>query len=162
MLYSTIITTPLGTLRISADEQGLVEIILPGDHAVIPATMSSAESPTNAFLDLAGQQIREYCAGERREFDLPLSITGTRFQQQVWDIIRRVPYAGTMSYGEIARLLGNVGKARAVGGAAHANPLPLVIPCHRIIGADGSLTGFGGGVDLKKRLLDLEQRFAGK
>ena len=162
MLNSTTVTTPLGIFRISADDRGLAEIILPGSRAGISAKMSPADSRSNVFLNLAAQQIREYCAGERTEFDIPLSITGTRFQQQVWDIIRSIPYAGTMSYGEIARQLGDTAKARAVGGAAHANPLPLVIPCHRVIGADGSLTGFGGGINLKKRLLNLEKKYSGK
>jgi methylated-DNA-[protein]-cysteine S-methyltransferase len=156
MLYSTSVATPLGTFRLSADDQGLSEIILP-ESSRISAEASREGSSDNTILDLAAQQIQEYCAGVRTEFDLPLSVNGTRFQRQVWDIIHHIPFGQTMSYGEIARQLGTVRKARAVGGAANANPLPLVIPCHRVIGSDGTLTGFAGGIDLKKRLLRLEK-----
>ena len=156
MLYSTSVATPLGTFRLSADDQGLSEIILP-ESSRISAEASREGSSDNTILDLAAQQIQEYCAGVRTEFDLPLSVNGTCFQRQVWDIIHHIPFGQTMSYGEIARQLGTVRKARAVGGAANANPLPLVIPCHRVIGSDGTLTGFAGGIDLKKRLLRLEK-----
>ena len=156
MLYTTTVTTPLGTFCLSADDDGLTAIILPGTDK------SSTEEPVNLrppslSLERAARQVLQYCEGKRTEFDLPLSVQGTHFQQQVWNIILRIPYGQTMIYGEIARQLGGIGKARAVGGAAHANPLPLVIPCHRVISSDGDLTGFAGGIGLKKRLLLLEK-----
>ena len=157
MLYTTTVTTPLGMFRLSADDQGLSEIILPDTDSKISKKEPMDEPTRNPCLERAARQILEYCEGKRTEFDLPLSINGTRFQRQVWDIIRRIPFGQTMSYGEIARQLGGTGKARAVGGAANANHLPLVIPCHRVIGSDGTLTGFAGGIKLKKCLLDLEK-----
>ncbi len=101
-------------------------------------------------------QLREYFAGERRSFELPLEARGTPFQQRVWRALSRIPYGQTVSYGELARRLGQPGAARAVGLANGANPLPIVWPCHRVIGSDGSLTGFGGGLAIKRRLLSLE------
>ncbi|HFQ91147.1 MAG TPA: methylated-DNA--[protein]-cysteine S-methyltransferase, partial [Desulfobulbus sp.] len=98
-------------------------------------------------------QIDEYLDGSRKSFQLPLSLHGTAFQLSVWRLLAQIPFGTTRSYGGLARQLGGVGKARAVGRAAHANPLPLVIPCHRLVGADGSLTGFAGGLALKKKLL---------
>lgn len=158
MLYSTRISTALGVIRLFADEQGLTRIDLPGTADGRPDSVPRPE-PTakEGCLVIAARQIREYCAGERTVFDLPLSVTGTAFQRQVWDIIRRIPYGRTMSYGGVASELGSAGKARAVGGAAHANSLPLVIPCHRVVGADGSLTGFGSGLEMKEQLLRLEK-----
>ena len=157
MRYSTSVATPLGTFQVYCDDQGLTRIILPGTNCTTPEgeTVGTKEPPT--FLELAAKQIIEYCKGMRTIFDVPLSVNGTVFQQQVWDKIRNIPYGQTMSYGEIARQLGSTGKARAVGGAAHANPLPLVIPCHRVIGSNGTLTGFAGGLELKGRLLHLEK-----
>ena len=156
MLYSTSVKTPLGTFRISCDNTGLTEIILPDTNCNAQGNGTTETKEPPPLLKLAAKQIIEYCKGRRTIFDLPLSVNGTMFQQQVWDIIRHIPYGQTMSYGEIARQLGSTGKARAVGGAAHANRLPLVIPCHRVIGSNGTLTGFAGGIELKERLLNLE------
>ncbi len=102
------------------------------------------------------QQITEYLAGERRRFDLPLDLRGTAFQLAVWTELARVPYGTTISYGELATQIGRPRAARAVGTAVGANPLPIIIPCHRVIGKTGALVGFGGGLDLKQRLLALE------
>jgi methylated-DNA-[protein]-cysteine S-methyltransferase len=101
-------------------------------------------------------QLREYFAGTRRHFELALAPRGTPFQLAVWQVLRAIPYGQTMSYGEIARGLGRPEAARAVGLANGANPLPIIVPCHRVIGADGSLTGFGGGLPIKRALLQLE------
>lgn len=117
--------------------------------------MTTADHP---LLDAAAGQIIAYLRGRLTDFDLPLSLTGTRFRQQAWTIMRTIPYGETCTYGEIARELGNDGLARAVGGAANANPVPLVIPCHRVVGAHGRLTGFAGGLTMKKYLLELEKR----
>jgi len=157
MRYSTSVATPLGTFRVSCDDQGLTEIILPGTNCTTPEDETVMAKAPPALLQLAAKQIIEYCKGRRTIFDLPLSVNGTVFQQQVWDIIHHIPYGQTMSYGEIAKQLGSTGKARAVGGAAHANKLPLVIPCHRVIGSNGTLTGFAGGLELKESLLHLEK-----
>lgn len=157
MLYSTSVQTQLGTFRISCDDIGLTEIILPGTHSNTPEDATGETVKIPPLLKLAAKQVLGYCKGRRTIFDLPLSLNGTTFQQQVWDIIRHIPYGQTMSYGDIAKQLGSTGKARAVGGAAHANPLPLIIPCHRVIGSNGTLTGFAGGIELKKSLLHLEK-----
>jgi len=110
------------------------------------------------LLRRAKAQLEEYFQGERKTFDLPLCPQGTVFQQAVWSVMREIPFGETKSYSEIATALGNVNKARAVGGAANKNPLPLVIPCHRVIGSSGRLTGFSGGLNLKQLLLDLEKK----
>lgn len=109
------------------------------------------------FTD-AIRQLREYLAGRLADFDLPLAPEGTPFQQQVWRAVAAIPYGETRSYGEIARGIGRADAVRAVGAANGQNPLPIVIPCHRVIGSDGRLTGYGGGLPLKKRLLALESR----
>lgn len=102
------------------------------------------------------RQLDEYSAGQRRDFDLALDLQGTPFQLQVWRALRAIPYGRTISYGELAARIGQPGGSRAVGAANHANPLPIVVPCHRVIGADGSMTGFGGGIGIKRRLLQFE------
>ncbi len=152
MLSSTEIRTPLGPLLLVADTRGLRRIVLPGCSP--PARRGREITPADhPLLAEAARQIGEYLGGRRTDFRLPLSLHGTPFQVSVWRLLAQIPFGTTRSYGELARQLGGVGRARAVGGAAHANPLPLVIPCHRLVGADGSLTGFAGGLALKERLL---------
>jgi len=107
-------------------------------------------------IDEVRRQVEEYCAGERTDFDLELAPSGTPFQRAVWDALLAIPYGETRSYGEIARVIGQPGAARGVGSANHSNPIALIIPCHRVIGADGSLTGYGGGLPLKRALLEHE------
>ena len=104
------------------------------------------------------RQLRDYLAGRLTAFDLPLAPEGTDFQQRVWRAVAAIPYGETRSYGEVAREIGRKDAVRAVGAANGQNPLPIVIPCHRVIGSDGRLTGYGGGLPLKKRLLELESR----
>jgi len=101
-------------------------------------------------------QLREYFNRQRKEFDFPLEILGTDFQKKVWDELIKIPYGETISYGELANRMGDKNLMRAVAAANGANPIPIVIPCHRVIGADGSLTGYGGGLDVKQKLLELE------
>lgn len=115
-----------------------------------------AEQETET-LRKAGQELQEYFAGKRKTFDLELAPEGTEFQQKVWTALQRIPYGQTRSYGEIAKEIGNPKAVRAVGGANHRNPIMIVIPCHRVIGANGSLTGFGGGLGMKEYLLKLEK-----
>lgn len=146
--------TPIGPVRIIADRQGLCRIRLPGasPRDLVPETTP----PTDPVLSQARQQITEYFKGVRREFTLPLSIRGTAFEKKVWDALQNIPWGDVWSYGQVARALGKINLARAVGRAAGANPLPLVIPCHRVIGADRNLTGFAAGIAMKKYLLELE------
>lgn len=114
------------------------------------------EVDDNAFPD-AVEQLAEYFAGERTEFDLPLEMEGTAFQRTVWSALREIPYGETCSYGEIARNIGSPAAFRAVGLANGHNPISIIVPCHRVIGANGSLTGYGGGLERKRLLLDLEK-----
>ncbi len=147
--------TPLGALQLTVNDDGrLVEILLPNRKpAAASATPSSA---ARLGMRAACDQLREYFLGKRRVFDLPLERAGSPFEQQVWTALLAVPYGATTSYGAIATGLGLVNGARAVGRANGANPIPIVIPCHRVIGSDGSLTGYGGGLPLKRALLELE------
>ncbi len=113
-------------------------------------------------LDRARKQLEEYLAGNRKVFSVDLELTGTPFQKKVWAELLKIPYGQTASYKDIARRIGHQRSYRAVGGAVHNNPVAIIVPCHRVIGSDGSLTGFAGGLELKKMLLDLESRQAGK
>jgi methylated-DNA-[protein]-cysteine S-methyltransferase len=143
------------------------DLLLAGDHGTLHqlrfAKGSKATQPDpswqrddDAFASAIGQ-LREYFFGTRREFDLSLCPSGTPFQLQVWEQLRSIPYGCTISYGELARRLGNPSAARAVGLANGSNPIAIIIPCHRVIGANGKLTGFGGGLDVKEKLLTLER-----
>lgn len=156
--------SPVGVLRLIADDQGLREIWFEREDR--PEQVKSdwvAASPMHAPATIlaARQQLREYFAGERRQFELPLHPLGTPFQQDVWQQLRLIPYGTTISYGELARRVGNAHASRAVGAANGRNPLSIVVPCHRVIGSNGQLTGFSGGLPIKRMLLALEQRTAG-
>jgi methylated-DNA-[protein]-cysteine S-methyltransferase len=133
---------------------------LPG--TVAEAAPASQDGPDAAPLAAAARQLTEYFAGQRTEFDLPLEMAGTDFQRRVWAALREIPYGETVSYGELARGLGQASASRAVGLANGKNPFAVVVPCHRVVGSDGSLTGYGGGLDRKRFLLALEQRVSGK
>lgn len=124
-----------------------------------PASCGCHEaSPVDiAILDEAERQLREYFEGRRRAFDLPLELSGTPFQRLVWDALLGIPYGEVKTYGELARKIGKPRAARAVGGACHANPIAIIVPCHRVVGTGGALVGFGGGLDVKEKLLDLER-----
>jgi methylated-DNA-[protein]-cysteine S-methyltransferase len=149
--------TPIGTLLIAGDESALRRIAFPQrGNAVRPEPDWRAS--TRGPVGEARRQLREYFAGRRSDFDVPLAPEGTAFQRAVWQRLREIPYAATISYGELARRVGNPKASRAVGSANGANPLPIVIPCHRVIAGDGTLGGFGGGLPTKQVLLDLEQR----
>jgi methylated-DNA-[protein]-cysteine S-methyltransferase len=154
------IDTPIGPLTLIASDDGLREIRFANDRA--PRTVDGPTDADHPVLAEAARQLGEYFAGERQQFDLPLEPVGTDFQLAAWRALTRIPYGRTVSYGEQARRLGLAGKARAVGAANGRNPLPIVVPCHRVIGADGSLVGFGGGLDTKAWLLDHERRVAGE
>jgi methylated-DNA-[protein]-cysteine S-methyltransferase len=154
MIHTTM-PSPVGPLFLAADDDGLhlIEFVSPshpmprgpdwreGDHAVLRETR---------------RQLEDYFTGTRRTFDLPLAPRGTGFQLEVWQALRDIPYGETISYATLARRIAKPGASRAVGAANGRNPLPIVVPCHRVIGADGSLTGFGGGLPTKQYLLTLE------
>ena len=148
-LTSATVDTPIGELTLVASETGLREVLWAGEETEAPAGAS-------AVLDAAAEQFREYFAGERTDFDVPLDVAGTDFQHDAWLALASIPYGETVSYAEQARRLGRPAAVRAVGAANGLNPLPIVLPCHRVIGSDGSLTGFGGGLDVKRALLEHE------
>ena len=151
MRYSTL-TTPIGELMLTADDDGaLTGVNLPNRHPD-PAGWERDD----ALLGDARRPLTEYFAGERTTFDLPLRPEGAPFQLRVWDALLRIPYGETASYGDLARELGHPTAARAVGAANGRNPIAIVVPCHRVIGANGSLTGYAGGLECKRALLDLE------
>lgn len=145
----------MGGLELLASDRGLTGVVFP------PGAMDPwGESPGGCLGDAAAQ-LQEYFAGERTTFDLPLDPVGTSFQLAVWEVLRTIPFGETISYGEQARRLGDRRKARAVGAANGRNPLPIVVPCHRVIGADGRLVGFSSGLDAKRWLLAHERRPGG-
>ena len=148
------ISTPLGDITAVADEVGLTQVILAGDDGSALAEATEG----GAIADAAATQLAEYFAGERMAFDVPLAPQGTEFQQTVWKALGDVPFGTTATYGEIARAIGQLTATRAVGAANGRNPIPIIIPCHRVIGASGELTGYsgGGGIETKRRLLDHE------
>jgi methylated-DNA-[protein]-cysteine S-methyltransferase len=145
-----VIDTPLGPVTLGSTEKGLASVHF--GNRVPPGGIVDNESNT-AF----SQQIDEYFHGRRRHFDFPLDFSGTPFQLAVWRELMNIPYGETRSYGDIARKLGKPGASRAVGMANHDNHLAIVIPCHRVVGHDGSLTGYAGGIRLKEQLLSLER-----
>ena len=153
MQYCTV-SSPVGELLLASDETGLRMLgFQDGTHPTRPQP-EWQEDPRPFKTVLA--QLRDYFAGKRREFDLPLAPEGTKFQLKVWSALRTIPYGKTWSYGELARRIRKPKAARAVGAANGQNPIPIIVPCHRVIGANGSLTGFGGGLKIKRILLELE------
>ena len=152
-----LIDSPAGPLLLAAEQGALCAIRFGGQGWREDPDEAASAGPDAAVLDGAERQLEEYFAGRRTTFDLPLRPAGTPFQQRVWAVLRTIPYGRTMSYGEVAARIGNPRASRAVGMANHANPLPIVIPCHRVIGASGRLTGYAGGLAVKRLLLGLEQ-----
>ena len=156
--YRTDLDSPIGRLRLYGDHQALLAVLFESEEPPAIATVDgpAVEDARAGALPQAVRQLREYFDGARRTFDLPLAPRGTPFQQRVWRALTRIPYGRTVAYGELARRIGRPGAARAVGMANHHNPLPIIVPCHRVIGADGGLTGYGGGLERKRWLLALE------
>lgn len=150
MGYKLPVPSALGTFVLEAEGEALTALYLPGQE---PAPAPLGESP---LLLQAAEELTEYLAGRRRTFGLPLAPGGTPFQRQVWEALRAIPYGETRTYGQIAAALGRPKAVRAVGQANHRNPLPIFIPCHRVVGAGGALTGYAGGLALKRALLALE------
>ena len=155
--YWTTVDSPVGELLLTSDGTSLTRVLF-SPFTVDPAW---SEEPCT-LLDEAVTQLRDYFAGVRTDFDLPLEPAGTPFQLVVWQALREIPYAETINYGQLATRVGNRNASRAVGMANGRNPISIVVPCHRVIGANGSLTGYGGGLDRKRTLLDLERRTAGQ
>ena len=149
-----VIESPIGPLLVAGDEAGLRRIHFPRQGKAQPPEEGWVRDG-RPFRELA-RQLGEYFAGKRRRFELTLAPQGTPFQLATWRALTEIPYGKTTSYGELARRLGRPGASRAVGAANGKNPLPIVVPCHRVIGRDGSLTGFGGGLPVKRALLALE------
>lgn len=152
--------TPLGTVRLAASPTGLCGLWFDGQrHLPAPLNGPSAwhEAPEHPVLRQATEQLRQYLCGERQHFDLPLDLTGcTPFQQAVWQALQRIPIGHTMSYAALGLQIGRPTAVRAVGNAVGRNPLSVVVPCHRVLGLDGSLTGYAGGLERKAALLHLE------
>ena len=158
--------SPVGDLVLTASETGLTGVYFPtsrkqslplgrvSPHPLSPSPVG--RGGTNDLLDRVEAQLKEYFAGSRTTFDLPLEPRGTDFQLSVWMLLRKIPYGVTTSYGELARRLGDPKATRAVGAANGANPIPIIVPCHRVVGSKGELTGFGGGIERKRWLLEHE------
>ena len=157
----TVVETPVGPLTLVGDHDGLHAVYFRGRSG----PLDEAARDAGPFAD-AVTQLEEYFAGELRQFELELDLVGTLFQRRVWDALRQIPYGITTTYGTLAHEIGAaVGRGdfnpRAVGAAVGRTPVPIIVPCHRVIGADGSLTGYGGGLQRKQALLDLESRVHG-
>jgi methylated-DNA-[protein]-cysteine S-methyltransferase len=156
------VPSPVGTLRLVATDEALIALLWTGlrpDNVALPAQISlegAHEDPNHPILLAAEAQLTEYFAGTRREFDLPIEMRGTEFQKQCWEQLLAIPFGETRSYQQIANALGNPKSTRAVGAANGRNPISIIVPCHRVIGSSGSLTGFGGGMENKALLLALE------
>jgi methylated-DNA-[protein]-cysteine S-methyltransferase len=148
MIVYGLVPAPFGEILVAKEGNAVVEIRF-------RAGVIDGRRDDRAVADVAAQ-LQQYFRGERRAFDLPLAPRGTEFQQLVWSALQRIPYGETRSYSDIAREIGRPAAVRAVGAANGANPIPIVIPCHRVVGSNGSLTGFGGGIETKRWLLALE------
>lgn len=151
-MFVKYVQTPLGRMAVAGDEHGISALYLPRDS--VPKRLIEGDTEP---LNLAQQQLLEYFGGERKSFDLPLNLDCTEFQRAVYNQLGLIPYGETTTYGAIAQALGKQGAARAVGQVNRNNPLPIFLPCHRVIGANGKLTGFRGGLNMKKKLLALER-----
>lgn len=166
-MYQYFMASPIGKLRLVEDGGFIKEISLAdvpaarlnSEGKIIKAaeTYVGAATEKTEILAEAERQLREYFAGVRKSFDLPLKPDGTAFFQSVWNELQEIPYGETRTYGDIAKAVGKPTVARAVGMANHHNPIMIVIPCHRVIGANGQLVGYAGGLDVKQRLIDLEK-----
>ncbi len=151
----TFMDSPVGRLLLAGDEQGLWILAFANERRQLRLgeTWRRAESPFREAV----RQLTAYFSRDLRCFDLPLHLAGTGFQLRVWNVLRSIPYGSTTSYGEVARRIDRPAAVRAVGGANHANPVAIVVPCHRVIGSTGKLVGYGGGLDIKEKLLAFER-----
>lgn len=150
-----IVNSPVGKILMAANAEGLTHLLF-AEHLRVPPPDGDGSAEADKILSATEKQLAEYFAGRRRFFDLPLSPQGTEFQTEVWLALRRIPFGETVSYQALARNIGRPKAVRAVGAANGANPISIVVPCHRVIGKNGRLTGFGGGLQAKADLLKLE------
>jgi methylated-DNA-[protein]-cysteine S-methyltransferase len=150
------VESPVGALKLVASDKGLAAILWENDSPRRVPLTGLVENDKHPVLLKTERQLQEYFAGSRRAFDLPLDMRGTTFQKDVWEALLAIPYGETRSYGQLAKQLGRPSASRAVGAANGRNPISIVVPCHRVIGSSGKLTGFAGGLDVKARLLDME------
>ena len=163
IVHLTHFVTPLGPMTVASTAHGVVASSLPGDGRDHVRRWLARRLPRAEVVEGTGRNaavvsaVQAYLAGRRRDLDVPLDLRGTPFQKKVWSALRRVPYGETISYADLARRAGHPRAARACGSANGSNPVPLFVPCHRTIAADGTLGGFGGGLPLKRRLLALER-----
>jgi O-6-methylguanine DNA methyltransferase len=155
----------VGTIRVAATSRGVCKIALGKETAAdffgwleCHVAHAPRRPDRSGIVALALDQVAEYLDGQRRDFDLPLDLRGTEFQRRVWSAVAAIPYGETRTYAQIAQVIGKPQAVRAVGVANGANPLPLVVPCHRVLGSDGGLTGYGGGLDVKRKLLEMERQ----
>lgn len=167
-IYYRRIDTKIGRLLLASGEKGLCRIALPGEeekrflddlkkfYGNCLLWDEDAEGEKSPINRKAQKELLLYLDGKLKQFSIPLDMRGTDFQKKVWCELLKIPYGKVATYGDIARAVGKPGASRAVGGASHKNPIPIVVPCHRVVGANGSLVGYGGGLELKKKLLDLE------
>lgn len=155
--HTLTIPSPVGPITLSANDTALTGVDI---GRALDASEGEHGRTPHPILSMAAAQLDEYFSGVRTEFDLPLELAGTEFQLAVWQALETIPYGQTRSYGDIADLIGRHGAARAVGGAVGANPIPIIIPCHRVMGSNGAITGYSGGdgISTKKQLLAREQR----
>lgn len=152
-----IIESPVGKLKLIASDKGLVAILWENDNPRRVRLSELVANDEHPVLLETERQLGEYFAGKRKAFSVPLYIRGTRFQKDVWEVLLAIPFGETRSYGQLAKQLGNPRATRAVGAANGRNPLSIIVPCHRVIGSSGKLTGFAGGLDTKAKLLSLEK-----
>jgi methylated-DNA-[protein]-cysteine S-methyltransferase len=153
-----VVDSPIGPMTLVAQDETLVGVFMDDQRHLPPNERFGHPDPgESVVLATARRQLEEYFAGERTEFDLPLAPEGTPFQQRVWEALRAIPYGETVSYGELARRIGQPTASRAVGLANGKNPISIVVPCHRVIGSSGKLIGYGGGLERKQTLLELER-----
>ena len=157
-LVYKIIDSPVGKLKLVASDKGLVAILWENDNPRRVRLGDLAEDGRHPILRETERQLEEYFAGKRKSFSLALDMRGTRFQNDVWEALLAIPFGETRSYGQLAKQLGNPKATRAVGAANGRNPISIIVPCHRVIGSSGKLTGFAGGLDTKAHLLELEAR----
>jgi methylated-DNA-[protein]-cysteine S-methyltransferase len=155
-VYYTTFESPVGPLLLAGDSIALRQVSFKSSKR--SATPQADWKENQASFDEVIRQLQAYFHGELQAFDLPLALEGTDFQLRVWNALRTIPYGETISYTQLAERIGNPKAVRAVGLANGGNPIPIIVPCHRVIGSDGSLTGFGGGLSTKKKLLDLENK----
>jgi len=156
-IAATTLATPIGKLFLAASPRGLQRVEFPGERSSAVSSARSQNARSRAHLARAARQLREYFAGRRTAFDLPLDLAGSDYQQRVWRALVRIPAGRTLTYGAVAAQLGSKNAARAVGRACATNPIPVVVPCHRVVDSRGELHGYGGGLWRKQLLLDLER-----